>query len=107
MKIKVWNIEAQTGYKPITTFYQDFSIADRFGYSAVKDTCQRGLKTAQFLGYKELTEFAMVLNWKVWEHYQSNPTLAEVYQDLWEEVDEFIQDTLKGEELQYYYRTTD
>lgn len=29
MKIKTWNIEALTGYKPKTTFYEDFSIADR------------------------------------------------------------------------------
>lgn len=107
MKIKTWNIEAMVGYKPITTFYEDFSIADRFGYSAVKDTCQRGLETAQALGYKELTEFAMVLNWKVWEHYTSNPTLAEVYQDLWEEVNELVLDTPKGEELMYYYLTID
>lgn len=25
--IKTWNIEAMTGYKPRTTFYEDFSIA--------------------------------------------------------------------------------
>ena len=29
--IKTWNIEAMTGYKPRTTFYEDFSIADHFG----------------------------------------------------------------------------
>ena len=107
MKIAKWNIEAITGYKPLTTFYEDFSIADRFGYDAVRDTCKRGYETAEALGYKEMTEFVMVLNWKVWEHYTSNPILAEVYQDLWEEVNELVQDTLKGEELQYFYRTTD
>lgn len=36
-----WNIEAETGYKPKTTFWQDFSIADRFGADAVKDTFNR------------------------------------------------------------------
>lgn len=107
MKIKVWNIEAITGYKPITTFYEDFSIADRFGYNAVRDTFRRGWKTAKFLGHKEMTEFAMVLNWKIMEHYESNPTLAEVYQDLWMEIDELLRDTLKGEEKDYYLRTTD
>lgn len=30
MKIKTWNIEAMTGYKQRTTFYEDFSIADHF-----------------------------------------------------------------------------
>lgn len=36
-----WNIEALNGYKPFTTFWQDFSIADRFGASAVQDTFNR------------------------------------------------------------------
>ena len=40
MRIKTWNIEAVTGYKPQTTFYEDFSIADAFGVSAIKDTCK-------------------------------------------------------------------
>jgi len=107
MKIAKWNIENITGYKPITTFYEDFSIADRFGYNAVRDTFRRGFKTAQALGYKEMTEFAMVLNWKVFEHYESNPVLAKVYQDLWVEINDYLRDTLKGEALDYYYRTTD
>ena len=29
-----WNIESETGYKPRTTFWQDFSIADAFGEDA-------------------------------------------------------------------------
>ena len=41
MNIKNWNIEEMTGYKPITTFYQDFSIADNFGINAIKDTFKR------------------------------------------------------------------
>lgn len=34
MTIKTWNIEEMTGYKPQTTFYEDFSIADCFGVGA-------------------------------------------------------------------------
>lgn len=107
MKIKVWNIEAATGYKPITTFYQDFSIADRFGANAVKDTYRRGLATAETLGYKELTEFVMVLNWKIFEHYESNEALARLYNSLWEKAVDHVFKTLKGEELKYYMRTVD
>ena len=33
-----WNIEEETGYKPISTIYEDFSIADGFGVEAVKET---------------------------------------------------------------------
>ena len=107
MKFKNWNIEAETGYKPITTFYMDFSIADMFGASAIKDTFRRGVKTAQFLGHKEFTEFVMALNWKIYEHYQHNNTFAELYDSLWRKADDLARETLQGEELAYYYRTTD
>ena len=107
MRIKTWNIEAMTGYKPQTTFYEDFSIADCFGISAVKDTYKRAMKTADALGYVYLTELVMALNWKIYEHYERNEPLARVYNDLWEKAAEHAQNTLKGEELQYYYRTTD
>ena len=107
MKIRTWNIEAMTGYKPITTFYEDFSIADKFGMEAVKDTYKRGLESARFMGYKELTEFVMALNWKIWEHCEQNEPLAKLYNDLWEEADVYAVENLKGEELQYFYQTTD
>lgn len=82
MRIKTWNIEAMTGYKPQTTFYEDFSIADCFGISAVKDTYERAMKTADALGYVYVTELVMALNWKIWEHYERNEPLAMVYNDL-------------------------
>lgn len=107
LKIKTWNIQEMTGYEPQTTFYEDFSTADAFGVSAIKDTYRRGLETAQYLGYKELTEFVMALNWKIWEHYKTNEKVARVYNDLWEKAVEIATTTLKGDELSYYYRTTD
>lgn len=105
--MNTWNIEAMTGYTPQTTFYEDFSIADAFGISAVKDTYRRGLETAQALGYIYLTEFVMALNWKIWEHYKTNEPLARVYNDLWMKAEDIARDTLQGEELEYYFRITD
>lgn len=102
---KNWNIEELTGYKPITTFYLDFSIADKFGVEAVKDTYKRGLHNAVCMGCEALTEFVMVLNWKIWEHYQSNESLAKVYNSLWEEADNYAMEHLNGDELSYYYKT--
>ena len=107
MKIAVWNIEQMTGYKPITTFYEDFSIADNFGLSAVKDTYKRGLETAKSMGYKWLTEFVMVLNWKIFEHYGKREQHANLYNDLCEQAQQIVFETLTGEELSYYYSTTD
>ena len=107
MRIKTWNIEQMTGYEPQTTFYEDFSIADHFGASAIKDTYRRGIETAKALGYVYLTEFVMALNWKIWEHYESNEPIARLYNDLWEKAREYAETTLQGDELSYYYRTTD
>ena len=107
MRVKTWNIEAMTGYKPQTTFYEDFSIADMFGISAIKDTYKRGIETAEALGHIYLTEFVMALNWKIWEHYQSNDTYGRLYNDLWMQAQDVATTTLQGDELMYYYRTTD
>lgn len=103
---KEWNIEAITGYKPITTFYMDFSIADRFGIAAVKDTFNRAFEHWKS-NYKYLTELVMVLNWKQWEHYETNEALTEAYYNLWEQASYYASENLQGEELEYYFRCTD
>jgi hypothetical protein len=69
MKIKTWNIEEMTGYKPRTTFYEDFSIADHFGGPAIRDTYSRAFN-AWKNNIEYMTELVMVLNWKIWEHYK-------------------------------------
>ena len=106
MKIKTWNIEEMTGYKPITTFFEDFSIADAFGVSAIEDTYKRAMK-GWSKDYKYLTELVMVLNWKIWEHYGKNDEYAEVYNRLWGEADQYAAENLDGDELSYFYQTTD
>ena len=107
MRLNDWNIEQICGYKPITTFYTDFSIADRFGYGAIEDTYNR-CKKHWCDNYKYLTELVMVLNWKIWEHYDSgNELFAKLYDELWKELSEYAMDNLKGDELSYYFRTTD
>lgn len=102
----MWNIEAMYGYKPQTTFWDDFSIADAFGVNAIKDTYNRAFKN-----WKEnhiyLTELVMVLNHKIWQWYERNETIARVYNELWEKADLYATSHLKGEELSYFYRTTD
>ena len=103
--MKTWNIEAMTGYKPMTTFYEDLSIADMFGEKAIKDTYKRVFKSWKH-DYKYITEFIMALNWKSWEH-QYNETYCKLYADLYYEARDWAFDHLKGEELQYFIRTTD
>ena len=99
-------VEAMTGYRPFTTFFEDFSMAEAFGVNAVKETYNRAFKEWKS-DYKYFTELVMVLNWKIQEHYQSNDTLAHLYNELWAEADSWVCDNLKGEELSYFYDTTD
>lgn len=106
MIIKTFDSEKLFGYKQITTFFEDFSIADNFGISAIKDTYNRAFKTWK-KDYKYLTELVLVLNWKIWQHYEKNEDVAKVYQELWEKADAYAMDHLKGEELIYFLSTTD
>ena len=90
-----------------TTFWSDFCIADKFGESGIKDTYMRAFKEWKN-DYKYLTELVLVLNWKIWEHFdKGNQKLAELYNDFWQKTDEYALNTLKGEELNYFLRKTD
>ena len=106
IKIKTWNIEAMTGYKPRTTFYEDFSIADHFGASAIRDTYCRAFNAWQN-NIEYMTELVMVLNWKIWEHHSGKYMLSEIYEELWRKAEEWVLDHFDGDDLQYFLRTTD
>ena len=106
MTYKDWNIEKITGYKPMTTFYMDFSIADHFGTDAIKDTYTRAFESWKH-NYKYLTELVMALNWKIFEHYNTDEEKAALYNDLWEKADQYAMDNLKDDELDYFLATTD
>lgn len=91
----------------ITTFWQDFTIADAFGAEAVKDTYNRAFKEWRD-NYLYLTDLVAVLNHKLWQHYNAGRTaLAKLYNDLWEEAQRYGYDNLKGEELEYFWRVLD
>ena len=60
----------ENGYELQTTFWEDFSIADRFGLAAVLDTFNRAFR--EWKGdYKFLTELTLVLNHKIWQYYEN------------------------------------
>ena len=94
------------GYEFKTTFWQDFTIADVFGSSAVKDTFVRAFSEWKN-NVEYLTELVLVLNWKIWQHYEENPALAKEYDELWRKAQDYAYDNLKGEELDYFWQTTD
>lgn len=95
------------GYTLESTFWEDFSIADRFGLDAVKDTYKRCFSEWKD-DCKMLTELVIVLNYKLWQHYEGkHDAYAELYNDLWAEADNYAMDNLQDEELQYFLRITD
>ena len=99
-------VEEETGYKPFTTFWQDFTIADAFGEKAIQDTFNRAFKEWR-TNYKYLTEFVMVLNHKAGYYHPTNDAFCRLYCDLYNEADSWACDNLKGEELSYYLQTLD
>ena len=105
MTIIDWNIEELTGYRPLTTFYTDFSIADKFGIEAIRNTFDN-----IFESWKEdyifLTELVMVLSWKSFEHEKDND-LCKLYSELYYMVDSYTCENLTKDELSYYFSTTD
>ena len=96
----------ENGYELQTTFWEDFSIADRFGLAAVLDTFNRAFR--EWKGdYKFLTELTLVLNHKIWQYNLIIPYMAVLYNTLWEQADQYAKENLKGNELSYYWEVTD
>ena len=93
-------------YEFKATFWMDFSIADRYGIPAIKDTYSRAFEEWKD-NYIYLTELVMVLNWKIWQWYGNREEFAEVYNELWEMADMYAMENLHGEEMNYFIRTTD
>ena len=95
-------------YEFKTTFWQDFSIADRFGEKAIRDTYRRAFKE-----WKDnvvyLTELVLVLNWKCWEYFDhgKNFNYSSLYAELYHKANNYARETLEGDDLDYYFRTTD
>lgn len=97
----------ENGYKVKTTFWADFTIADKFGASAVKDTFKRSFRDWK-KNYEYITELAIVTNWKCWEHYhRHNMELSQIYSDMYYKVRNWCINHLKGDELKYYLQWTD
>lgn len=97
----------ENGYETKTTFWQDFSIADKFGINAIKDTYKISFDSWKN-NVEYLTELAMVLNWKLWEHWENgNEQVARVYEELWKKTDSYACENLKDKDLDYYFKTTD
>ena len=107
MPVSVWDSEREIGYEQKTTFWMDFSIADNFGLDAVRDTYSRAFKMWKG-SVIYLTELVLVLNRKCWQwNDEGNAELSDLYSDLFYKTQAYAYETLKGDELDYFWRTTD
>lgn len=94
-------------YECFTTFWMDFTIADKFGSEAIHETYNRAVTNWNW-DYKYMTELVMVLNWKLWEHYENgNHTTAKIYDKLWQQTDEWCWEHFDEEGKKYYFTVTD
>lgn len=90
-----------------TTFWDDFTIADKLGPDAIRETFERAFNEWK-KDYRYLTDLVIQLNWKLWDHYsKGNEKIAKLYNDLWEKADEYALDNLQGDELRYFLEQTD
>lgn len=55
-----------------TTFMGDFTIAEQFGPAAVQDTYERVFQQWHD-DYRYLTDLVIVLNRKLWSHWEKDP----------------------------------
>lgn len=92
--------------RPTTTFWMDFTIADKFGINAIKDTFNRAFREWK-IDYKMITELSMVLNHKCWSYYEVDEALCSLYSQLFYKVHEWAIDNLKGDALKHYLAVTD
>ena len=74
----------ENGYEVKTKFWEDFSLAERFGLSAIQYTFNRAFKEWKE-DYEFLTELVLVLNRKIWQYHEKRPEFAEPYNTLWEQ----------------------
>ena len=106
LNIPRWTVTELTGYEPITTFWEDFYIAYRYGHDAIRDTYRR-VMTEWSHDYRYMTELTLVLNHLIWATYERDKSAAVVFDELWRKHLDWVYDNFNEEELRYHYRITD
>ena len=100
-------LEKMLDFKFETTFWEEFSIAEgEDGADGVKEHYEKVFD--QWKGnLRYLTELVLVLNIKIFIWYGVDDSIGQMYDQLWQETDEYALETLKGNDLHYYLSTLD
>lgn len=99
------------GYEPITTFWQDFTIAEIYGDENIEETTQTAFSN-YCSDVKYLTELIMVLNHKCWYWYEhGKESLSKLYETLFYEYDnraiKYLEEQGNEEDIRYFFSTLD
>lgn len=89
-----------------TTFWSDFSIADAFGKEAVQDTFNRSFAEWKS-DVRYLTDLVVVLNHKIFQHFNGDRELSKLYDSLWKIADSYAMENLSGNDFEYFFNVTD
>ena len=101
------NSESLCGYTQRTTFWDDFTIAERFGVKAIKDTYKNA-----FQSWKHdivfIVELVLVLNWKMLYMEEKHMTEKSVmYYKCWVELSNWCERHLEAGAYEYFISVTD
>ena len=101
------NSESLCGYTQRTTFWDDFTIAERFGVKAIKDTYKNA-----FQSWKHdivfIVELVLVLNWKMLYMDERHMTEKSVmYYKCWVELSNWCERHLEAGAYEYFILVTD
>lgn len=98
--------EDLTSYGPArSTYWADFRVCGG-DEKAIRDTYKNALllaKDDKVYG----TELAITLNWLMWGYADTHEDTAKIFQELWQEFDQYVMDNWTGDDLQYYLAQTD
>ena len=89
-----------------SNYWEDFTKVENKWTKAIEELCET-LFEKNKNNVKYLTELVLVLNWKIWDYYETDENIARVYDKLWRKLDEYCCENLKWEEARYYFRKTD
>ena len=101
------NSESLCGYTQRTTFWDDFTIAERFGVKAIKDTYKNA-----FQSWKHdivfIVELVLVLDWKMLYMEEKHMTEKSVmYYKCWVELSNWCERHLEAGAYEYFISVTD
>jgi len=90
-------------YEFKTTFWQDFTRAEKKGVDEIKKKYKELFKGEYKYNYIFLTELALVLNLKYKKYITTNVRFSNLYNKLFGDVNDYAIQNLKDIELDYYF----